>query len=52
MIGLLYIWIGVAIAGIMIVLAICYEHKLFGIILFVFWPFALPIYYIVKEYNK
>lgn len=52
MIGLLYIWVGITIAGIMVILAIQYEHKLFGIIFFLLWPITFPIYYFMKESKR
>lgn len=49
MIGLFYIWLGITIAGIMVILSIQYDHKLFGIIMFLLWPIAIPIYWIMKQ---
>lgn len=47
--GLFYIWLGIALAGIMIILAIGYEYKFFGIIFCLLWPITCPIYYIIKR---
>ena len=52
MIGLFYIWIGIALAGIMVVLSIQYDHKLFGILMFLLWPITIPIYYFMKQYKR
>ena len=50
MIGLVYVWAFVAIAGILLILSVNFKNKLFGILLFLTWPISIPGFFVLKAW--
>jgi hypothetical protein len=50
--GIFWIYIGIAIGGIIMILTAKTKYKFFGVIFCLLWPITIPIYYIIKWFKE
>jgi hypothetical protein len=48
--GLFWIYTGIAIGGIIMILTCKSKYKFFGIIIFLLWPIAFPVFYFIRKW--